>query len=113
MDRTHIATLLNNQKMLSVNQTAAQIKLTELWKANNIPKYPIKIQKQRTPTDSRTTRGVTNGRLVEEGSSHLIVNSYIGDATRLWNKAPDSIKLSGTLISAKAEIKKFILTLPI
>ena len=69
--------------------------------------------KQQTPIDSRTTRGVTNGRLAEEGSSNLIVNSYIGDATRLWNKAPDAIKMSLTLNSAKTDIKNFILTLPI
>ena len=83
MDRTPTVTLLSNQKMLSVNQIAAQIKLTEIWKATNIPKFPIKICKQETPTNSRTTRGVTNGRLIEVGTSNLIVNSYIGDATRL------------------------------
>ena len=99
--------------MLSVNQISAQIKLTEIWKALNVPKFPIKVHKQQTPIDSRITRGVTNGKIVEEGSSNLMVNSFIGDATRLWNKAPDVIKSSSTLFSTKSEIKKFVSTLPI
>ena len=99
--------------MLSVNQVAAQIKLTEIWKAINVPKFPIKVMKQETPIDSRTTRGVTNGKLIEEGSSTLIINSCIGDATRLWNRAPEGIKNSNIIATAKSEIKKFVLTLPL
>ena len=40
-----IKTLLSNQQMLSVNQISAQIKLTEIWKAINQSKYPIKVTK--------------------------------------------------------------------
>jgi hypothetical protein len=36
-DRKSTKTLLENQNMLSVNQIAAQIKLTEMWKASNDP----------------------------------------------------------------------------
>jgi hypothetical protein len=36
--------LLEEQNMLSVNQMAAQIKLTEMWKASNDPQYPIKMK---------------------------------------------------------------------
>ena len=93
-DRTSTVSLLNSQQMMSVNQISAQIKLTEVWKALNIPKFPIKVSKQQTPTDSRITRGVTNGKIIEEGSSNLIVNSFIGDATRLWNRAPEVIKIA-------------------
>ena len=112
-DRTPTLTLLTNQKMLSVNQISAQIKLTEIWKALNIPKFPLKVNRQEAAEDGRITRGVTTGKLVEEGSSTLSTNSFIGDATRLWNKAPEAIKNTKTLNSAKAEIKKFVLTLPI
>ena len=112
-DRTATETLLTNQQMLSVNQTAAQIKLTEMWKAINVPKFPIKVNKQQTPNDSRTTRGVTNGRIIEEGSSNLVTNSFIGDATRLWNRAPEAIKTAGSIFCAKQEIKKYVSTLPI
>ena len=43
-DRKRPKTLLDNQNMLSVNQIAAQIKLTEMWKASNDPQYSIKIK---------------------------------------------------------------------
>ena len=56
---------------------------------------------------------ITNGKIIEEGSSTLIINSCIGDATRLWNEAPDVIKNSNSIAAAKSEIKKFVLTLPI
>ena len=42
-DRMSTKTLLSNQVMLSVNQVAAQIKLTEIWKANNVEKFQIKV----------------------------------------------------------------------
>ena len=40
-DRKSTKTLLDNQNMLSVNQIAAQIKLTEMWKASNDPQSTI------------------------------------------------------------------------
>ena len=104
-----IKTLLSNQQMLSVNQISAQIKLTEIWKAINQSKYPIKVTKQLTPTNARTTRGVTAGKLIEIGSSSQSLNSFIGDATRLWNKAPTTTNKSTSLYSV--EIKKFVSTI--
>jgi hypothetical protein len=41
LDRKSTNTLLDNQNMLSVNQIAAQIKLTEMWKASNDSQSPI------------------------------------------------------------------------
>ena len=112
-DRTPIKTLPEKQKMLSVNQIAAQIKLTEIWKALNIERFPIKVKKLSTTNDARITRGVTFEKLVIEGNSNRIENSFIGDGTRLWNKAPEVLRATKTLYSARSEIKKFVLTLPI
>ena len=39
--------MLENQEMLSVNQLAAQIKLTEVWKAKNTEEYPIRMDNKR------------------------------------------------------------------
>jgi hypothetical protein len=41
-ERKSTKTLLDNQNMLSVNQIAAQIKLTKMWKASNDPQCPKK-----------------------------------------------------------------------
>ncbi len=42
VDQKSTKSLLEEQNMLSVNQMAAQIKLTEMWKASNDPQYPKK-----------------------------------------------------------------------
>ena len=39
--------------------------------------------------------------------------TFINDATRIWNKAPVTIRNSVTAFSAKKAIKEFIVTLPI
>ena len=59
--------------------------------------------------NTRSTISVTMQNLNEPKT----LNTFIGDSTRLWNKAPEAIKNTKTLNTAKAEIKKFVLTLPI
>ena len=51
--------------------------------------------------------------LIVVGKSLKLQSTFHSDAENLWNKAPDAIKNSKTLHSAKREIKKFIITLPI
>ena len=99
--------------MLSVNQRNAQIKLTETWKAVNDVKSSLNNLKRKKFEAYRTSRSVTNGDLLEEGSTIIALNTYQNDATRIWNKAPISIKSSLSLYLAKKEIKKFVKTLPI
>ena len=112
-DGIHTKTLLENQNMLSVNQLAGQIKLNEMWKATNVKNYAIKVNKQTTAPNGRATRGDTSGKLIEPGKSSLVINSCIGDSTRLWNQAPQSVKNCTTIWSAKKEIRKYAATLPI
>jgi hypothetical protein len=42
MDRTKIKDMLDKTGMLSVNQTAAQIKLLQVWKITHTNDYPLK-----------------------------------------------------------------------
>jgi len=58
-DRKSTKTLLDNQNMLSVNQIAAQTKLTEMWKASNDPQYPIKMKTGERQENAIETRSVT------------------------------------------------------
>ena len=105
--------MLKKNKMLSVNQTMAQIKLTEFWKALNVENYPLKVRKQETAINGRETRGNRSGRLIEEGGSTKSKASCIQDGTRLWNKAPEGIKNAKTIIGARKEIRKYCEQLPI
>jgi hypothetical protein len=63
--RKSTKTLLENQNVLSVNQIAAQIKLTEMWKASNDPQYPIKMKTRERQENAITTRSLTRGDLTE------------------------------------------------
>ena len=47
----------------------------------------------------------TNGKLIEPGHSTLTFNSFIGDATRLWNESPMSVRSTETVYKAKSKIK--------
>ena len=56
---------------------------------------------------------MTSGRLIQMGNSNLSFNSCIGDAVRLWNKAPEDLKNCNSLAQIKKAAKLFAKTLPI
>ena len=84
-----------------------------MWKAKNTEEYPIRMDFRATNENERTTRGTTSGRAVETGKSYKAKSTFVGDATRLWNKAPPRVRNAGTLRIAKREIKLFCKQLPI
>ena len=108
-DKRSIGKMLESQNMLSVNQLQAQVKLTEMWKAHNSTNYPIKLDKMKPTNETRVTRSVTSENFIEPKSKL----TFIGDATRLWNKAPMTIRQAKSIGIVKKEIKKFVKNLPI
>ena len=112
-DKIRTQSMLEKFKMLSVNQMNAQIKLTEIWKAENTSNYPLQFKKKVTTEEGRTTRSITAGQLIESGKSNLLQSTFISDASRAWNRAPDKIKHCNSIWSAKKEIKKYVSTLPV
>ena len=76
-DKIPIKSMLESQKMLSVNQLAAQIKLIEVWKAKNTEEYPIRMEFRATNENERTTRGTASGRAVETGKSHKAKSTFV------------------------------------
>ena len=93
--------------MSSVNQLNAKIKLTEMWKATNVPNYSVNVSRREANESTRDTRSITTGRLIEQGISEKSKATFINDATRAWNRAPEEIKTCKSLNSAKKAIKKF------
>ena len=112
-DKIRTSKMLSDLNMLSMNQMNAHIKIIEYWKAENIPNYPIKVNKKSISDESMNTRSITTGKLVESGMSDLVKESFIGDGEKTWNKIPATIKNSKTLSMAKNEVKKFVKTLPV
>ena len=52
-------------------------------------------------------------QLKEAHGGKILTSTYINDAAKLWNIAPDNIKHSDSIYSAKKNIKNFIRGLPI
>ena len=84
-----------------------------MWKAKNVSEYPIKFWYQETQPGARETRGNKAGRMIETGKTTKSKASFVGDAPRIWNKAPLTVTLAKSLSIAKKEIRKFCKTLPI
>ena len=71
----------------------AQIKINDMWKAINVPNYPTKVQRTSYNDIAVTTRAVTNGLLINDSNfSSLSRMTFINDAKKAWNKAPETIK---------------------
>ena len=114
-DKQSTKSLFKKVNMLSVNQTNAQIKLTELWKAVHNENCPINITKMKDVLPERALRSkLESGKiLMEAGVSEMSKRTFVNDGIKLWNKCPNEIKNSKSLFSAKREIKKFVANLPI
>ena len=74
---------------MSVNQLNAQAKLLEVWKALNVPKYPLKIRKQSQQHKRVSTRADIKERPCDVERSANTKKTCISDAIRLWNLAPE------------------------
>ena len=88
--------------MLSVNQLMAQIKLFEMWKSIHVTNYPIHTDRLSPQDEGLSTRARTNGFHIKEGKvTNLNQRTFINDAIHIWNQAPNDIKESVSLYSAK------------
>ena len=63
--------------------------------------------------EGRATRSGQEQKFKESGRTKTGRQSFMGDAPRLWNKAPMTIKLAKTLYKAKKEIKIYCKTIPV
>ena len=63
-DRKKNEDMLKSLQMMSVNQIAAQIKLTEMWKALNDSQYPLRGQQKSEIEGGIGTRSMTRGYLI-------------------------------------------------
>ena len=112
-DKISTKVLLENVKMLSVNQLNAKVKLQEMWKILNVEDYPIKIPLKSVHSDQVSTRAMINRTPVEKGITVLQTKTCLSDAIRLWNLAPSNIKSCTSLYSLKKSVKEFVKLLPI
>ena len=108
------ADMLKKNNLLSVNQLAAQIKITEAWKSINVPDYSIHLENNQAKrqTNDRTVRSTTIKLWKDDTKFKSAESSFLRDAARIWNQIPISIKNAPTIGRAKTEILKYCKTLP-
>ena len=71
--------MLEKFDILSVNQKAAQIKITEAWKASRDEDYPVKLRKERQhhDEDARSLRPGMSREMVEGGITYYHYKSVV------------------------------------
>ena len=70
---------------------------------------PLNIEMLQPAANGRVTRGVLHEKLVEPPT----LNTFIGNATRLWDKVPNTIRNAKSISAAKKEMKLYCKSLPI
>ena len=113
-DHIKSADMLTKNGLLSVNQLAAQIKITEAWKSLNIENYSVKMENNQLnrQTNDRSVRPNTVKLWKEDTRVKSAESSFIRDAARLWNQIPSQISDAKTLGMAKTQILKYCKSLP-
>ena len=94
-DKRNIQDMLDKFDLLSINQTLAQIKLQETWKANKDPDFPIKMTNSRMVEENgrlETLRTTTKKSMREGCKTQKAGESFVRDAGKLWNQAPRTLK---------------------
>ena len=109
------ASLLKKYNLPSVNQLAAEIKLTEAWKAQHINNYPYKLELNNPDRNDggRCVRESTMKIWKDTSKTKAASISMSRDCAKLWNLAPVNVLNAPTLYSAKKEIKLYCKTLMI
>ena len=115
-DKISTKSLLTKFNLLLVNQLAAQIKLTEVWKSVNVDGNPLKLEpynKTNRADMTQALRPKTNRVFEEYSRLEASKISFHIDAARLWNRAPLEVQTAPNLARAKETILKHVKSLPI
>ena len=107
--------ILEKFDLLSVNQTAASIKLIEVWKSFNQEGYPITFEpyNQNLVNLNHDLRPQLNRVLKDNCRLKKCESSFSVDAARLWNAAPTEITVALNLSMVKIAVRRFCKNLPL
>ena len=114
-DRKHSKDLILKFQLLSVNQTAIQIKLMEAWKSTHLSDYPTQMEKNESQLipNTRELRPTSIRIWKEDGRTSAARESFSRNTAKIWNQAPMTIKEAMTLSLAKKCVKEYCKSLPI
>ena len=110
---TSIKSMLDQLGWLSLNQMSCETRLLEVWKSLNIENYCLQNIFERVDSDKINVRNSGKNRLKSHFKSRLRENSFHFPSVRLWNSAPIEVTNAMTESSARAAIRKHVLSLPV
>lgn len=114
-DKISTKLMLEKYNLPSVNQLAAEIKLTETWKSINVDDCPIKLNSYNCNLDENRIglRPQQNRIFNDSYRLQIAQSSFHVDSAKLWNYAPTNVQCAKTLTLAKKAIKEHCKSLPI
>ena len=118
-DKVNVKSMLDKFNLLSVNQLSAQIKLTEVWKSENVEGYALSFEPYKRPRPNQdlisdlSLRPRANRIYNDIARLQISKHSFNIDAARLWNLAPREITSANSLSAAKAAILIHVKSFPI
>ena len=113
MDKIPTYQIHKELNMQTVNQINAQIKLLDVWKAQQYERHPTSYPRRNDANLEQRTRAAVANNLLEAHGGKIITSTCINDAAKLWNAAPDCIKNNVSIHSVKKCIKEYTAKLPI
>ena len=73
----------------------------------------MKWARRNDNNPEQRTRAAAMNNLSEAYGGKILTSTFVNEAAKLWNIAPDCIKNCVTISSVKKQIKQFTATLPI
>jgi hypothetical protein len=95
--------------MMSVNQMAAETILMETWRLLNGESANKMRMTSYSSVSSMVTRGRAEGRLEVEAPTA----SFMYHGARLWNSAPQRVKIAKSKFTAKKVIRESVKRFPL
>ena len=93
---------------MSKQQLAAEIELVETWKIMNLPSYPLELEKTNKLPTQRSIRPSSIKEWKDNTKLKCGEESFTIDRAKLWNQAPEDVKMAPSLQVAKTDIKKIL-----
>ena len=113
VDFKYAGKMLEKFQITSVNQLAAEIKLTEVWKSINVDNCPTRLDPYNQHANTSQLLRPKSNRVFNDSSKlRVSKSSFSIDAARVWNTAPNQIRNAPTLAEAKRLIKQYAKSLP-
>ena len=76
-----------------------------MWKSLKSSSHPTQWSRRNDTNPERRTRAADANQLNEAYGGKILTSTFVNDAAKLWNKAPDGIKQSDSVYSAKKNKK--------